>query len=89
LGLQRAFQVAGARSVIASLWKVPDQATERLMTDFYRNLWQKGLPPLEALRQAQIALLHSSSSAPGRPASPESWAAWVLSGSPAAGATGN
>ena len=59
LGLQRAFQVAGARTVVASLWKVDDAATERLMTHFYRNLWQKkGLPPLEALRQAQLAILN-------------------------------
>jgi CHAT domain-containing protein len=35
LGLQRAFQVAGARTVVASLWKVSDEATQQLMSDFY------------------------------------------------------
>ncbi len=57
-GLQRAFHMAGTKNVIASLWKVDDQATAALMTLFYRNLWQEKLPPLEALRQAQLALYH-------------------------------
>ncbi len=57
LGLQRAFQVAGARSVVASLWQVDDQATRDLLTRFYENLWQKKLPKLEALRQAQLWML--------------------------------
>lgn len=58
LGLQRAFQVAGARSVISSLWKVDDAATQLLMTQFYENLWVKKLPPLAAFREAQLSLLH-------------------------------
>src|SRR5205085_9805603 len=41
LGLQRAFQVAGARTVVASLWSVDDAATQRLMTRYYDNLWEK------------------------------------------------
>lgn len=52
-GLQRAFHLAGTRDVVASLWKVPDQSTAALMAEFYRNLWDKGLSPIEALRQAQ------------------------------------
>jgi CHAT domain-containing protein len=56
-GLQRAFHVAGARTVVASLWKVDDAATQTLMQEFYRNLWQRKLPRLEALRQAQLAML--------------------------------
>jgi CHAT domain-containing protein len=55
-GLQRAFHQAGAQRVVASLWKVEDDATRALMTEFYRNLWQKGLGAAEALRQAQITL---------------------------------
>jgi len=57
LGLQRAFQLAGARSVVASLWKVPDEATQRLMSEFYKNLWEKKLSKLESLRQAQLTML--------------------------------
>jgi CHAT domain-containing protein/tetratricopeptide (TPR) repeat protein len=53
-GLQRAFHYAGARDVVASLWKVPDGPTAALMGLFYRNLWEKNLPPAEALRQAQL-----------------------------------
>jgi tetratricopeptide (TPR) repeat protein len=58
LGLQRAFQAAGARAVVASLWKVDDAATGVLMEWFYSNLWMKKLPKLEALRQAQLAVLN-------------------------------
>jgi CHAT domain-containing protein len=57
LGLQRAFLTAGAGSVAASLWKVDDGATALLMAEFCRNLWQKKMPRLEALRRAQLVLL--------------------------------
>ncbi len=57
LGLQRAFQVAGARSVVAGLWQVDDAATRQLMVQFYDKLWNKKLPKLEALRQAQLWML--------------------------------
>jgi CHAT domain-containing protein len=59
-GLQRAFHIAGARNVVASLWKVDDQATAMLMQLFYRNLWQgrPSVAPLVALRQAQLELYH-------------------------------
>jgi CHAT domain-containing protein len=55
-GLQRAFHMAGARNVIASLWKIPDQSTAALMALFYRNLWEKDLSPMESLRQAQLEI---------------------------------
>jgi CHAT domain-containing protein len=57
LGLQRAFQAAGARSLAVSLWSVNDAATSVLMEEFYANLWQKHLPKLEALRRAQLTVL--------------------------------
>jgi CHAT domain-containing protein/Tfp pilus assembly protein PilF len=59
LGLQRAFQVAGARSVVASLWKVDDDACHLVMVGLYENLWRSKQPlgKLEALRQSQLALL--------------------------------
>ncbi|HEX5105226.1 MAG TPA: CHAT domain-containing protein, partial [Pirellulaceae bacterium] len=55
-GLQRAFHQAGAQNVVASLWKVNDESTAALMRLFYYNLWEEKLPPLEALRRAQITL---------------------------------
>jgi CHAT domain-containing protein/tetratricopeptide (TPR) repeat protein len=60
-GLQRAFHLAGCRNVVASLWKVDDQATAALMGEFYRRLWatHDPLPPIEALRQAQLAVMRA------------------------------
>lgn len=51
-GLQRGFKKAGAQSLLMSLWKVDDQATQMLMTQFYANLI-KGQSKYEALREAQ------------------------------------
>jgi CHAT domain-containing protein/tetratricopeptide (TPR) repeat protein len=58
MGLQRAFHLAGCPNVVASLWKVNDEATAALMAVFYDRLWHKGEPPLEALRQAQLTLYY-------------------------------
>ena len=57
-GLQRAFHLAGCKNVVASLWKVDDEAPAALMGLFYHHLWQEGLPPLEALRRAQLTLYY-------------------------------
>ena len=59
LGLQRAFQVAGAHTCVASLWSVHDTATQILMLRFYENLWQRRMGKLEALREAQIWALRN------------------------------
>jgi CHAT domain-containing protein/Tfp pilus assembly protein PilF len=53
LSLTRAFQFAGARAVIASLWKVADKGSADLMVRFYRKL-KNGSPIADALREAQI-----------------------------------
>jgi CHAT domain-containing protein len=60
-GLQRAFHVAGCHNVIASLWKVDDEATAALMGLFYRYLVEQKLAPIEALRRAQLAVYHNPS----------------------------
>ena len=52
--LALAFYVAGCDNVIASLWKVDDEATAALMAKFYHELWVNGRPAVEALREAQL-----------------------------------
>lgn len=54
VGLQRGFLFAGANSILASLWKVDDLATSKLMTLFYKNL--KGQEKISALRSAQVSV---------------------------------
>jgi len=73
LGLTRAFQYAGARSVLASLWSVSDESTALLMGRFYRGLRQ-GEAKDAALRNAQIEMLRGPRSHPAL------WAAFELSG---------
>jgi CHAT domain-containing protein len=58
LGLQRAFHQAGIRALITTQWSVDDAATSVLMEEFYTNLWRRRMPKLEALRQAQLTVLH-------------------------------
>ena len=70
LGLQRAFHAAGARAVVASLWKVDDAATSVLMEQLFTNLWVKKMPKLEALRQAQLAVLNDPGLVRARHAEP-------------------
>jgi CHAT domain-containing protein len=56
-GLQRAFHIAGAQTVIASLWKVDDRSTQELMRRFYTNLWEQKMSKIDALREAQLWML--------------------------------
>lgn len=56
ISLTRAFQYAGARSVLASLWKISDRTTAELMVRFYKHL-KNGKAKDEALRAAQIELI--------------------------------
>lgn len=51
-------QLNGAGAVMASLWPVSDAATPVLMRDFYRGIMVEGLDKAEALRRAQLAMLH-------------------------------
>jgi CHAT domain-containing protein/Tfp pilus assembly protein PilF len=79
-GLRRAFQHAGARTIVMSLWKVPDQETCDLMNGFYKN-WMTGLSKKEALRQSVLALLNECR-ANYRTAHPFLWGGFVMVGDP-------
>jgi CHAT domain-containing protein/Tfp pilus assembly protein PilF len=80
IGLTRAFQYAGARSVVASLWRVSDRSTTELMIRFHRHLRQ-GMPKDEALRAAQVELLRNGATATaGDTSAPYHWAAFQLFG---------
>jgi CHAT domain-containing protein len=80
--LQRALQMAGARTVITSLWKVPDEATKELMLDFYRRIWVEKKPKAQALWEAKKRLREAKDES-GRPRyTTRDWAAWVLTGDP-------
>ena len=88
MGLQRAFQLAGVRTTVTSLWKVPDAATSSLMIRFYENKLMKSMPTLEALREAQLWVLNNGVKAGilaeepknGRRTPPLYWAAFTLAG---------
>ena len=75
LGLAGVTIRAGAKSAIASLWAVSDEATADLITNFYQA-WQSGLPKAEALRTAQQHILRNSP----YPQHPAYWSAFVLVG---------
>jgi CHAT domain-containing protein len=66
LGLQRAFQMAGARTTVTSLWMVDDAQTRALMERFYRNLWEKKMTKLDSLREAQLWMLREGRPSPDR-----------------------
>lgn len=69
-GLQRSFLIAGAQSVMMSLWNVNDSTTAELMTLFYQN-WLSGQSKHQALRQAQLSIKQQR-------ADPYYWGGFVL-----------
>jgi len=77
LGLAGMAVQAGARSTLASLWSVDDQATSELMVRFYQELAKGNVTKAESLRQAELAMLHHPESYLQRPFY---WAAFVLLG---------
>ncbi|KOY84571.1 hypothetical protein AD998_20505 [bacterium 336/3] len=72
-GLQRAFQEAGARNIVMSLWKVDDEATQKMMSLFYENMLTKGMNKREAFVLAQTELQKKYPQ-------PYYWGAFVLIG---------
>jgi CHAT domain-containing protein len=72
-GLQRAFQIAGAKAVIMSLFKVSDAATQELMNIFYRNWISKGMDKRKAFIEAKKEMMKT------RP-QPLFWGSFVMVG---------
>jgi CHAT domain-containing protein len=71
----RGFMHAGAKRVVASLWKVDDEATGDLMRRFYAAMLREGRSPAAALRAAQLEVRQQP-----RWKSPFYWAAFSLQG---------
>ena len=72
-GLQRGFKNAGAKTIIMSLWKVSDIATQHLMTSFY-NHYLSGMPKEQSFRMAQKELREMIGPGQNKP----DWAAFVM-----------
>ena len=80
MGLTLAFMYAGTPRVLCSLWRVDDEATRALMTEFHR-LWNApGKERLSAARALRLAQAHVR--AQPKWAHPYHWAAWILLGLP-------
>ncbi len=71
-GLQRAFKMAGAQTLIMSLWQVHDLSTQILMTAFYKHWIEKGESKHQAFRAAQQEVRNSGFD------SPYYWAGFIL-----------
>ncbi len=87
--LTRAFFYAGAPSIVASRWDVPDQPAARLLSAFYAE-WLRGRSPIDALRTAQLRLLadlragrvmlQTQAGSFALPEDPRLWAGFILLG---------
>jgi CHAT domain-containing protein len=75
VGLSYGFMSAGSKSVVASLWKVDDRATNVLMSDFYQSMLRNGVPPVTALRAAKLKMIKDK-----RWSQPYYWAGFVFQG---------
>jgi CHAT domain-containing protein len=77
IGLTRGFMYAGSPRVVASLWRVDDEATAELMKRFYRHmLGRNKLSAAAALRRAKIEMIEAG----GEWREPYYWAGFVLQG---------
>ncbi len=79
LGLRRAFEVAGARSLIMSLWGVDDEATRQWMRKLYEARFLRGASTDEAVRAACLEIL-ADRRARGQTTHPFYWGAFVAAG---------
>ena len=80
-GLRRAFTQAGAKSLVMSMWKVPDKETKELMIQFYKNIYSGGMDRCHALRQASLKEMEIVRQRYGH-TNPLYWGAFVFMGEP-------
>jgi CHAT domain-containing protein/tetratricopeptide (TPR) repeat protein len=82
VGLTRGFMYAGTPRVVASLWRVEDAATSKLMKEFYNGILNERLSPAKALQRAQIMMLNQpkNKDAPSKKTAPYYWAAFTIQG---------
>jgi len=78
-GLRRAFRIAGARTVIMSLWPVEDQATRSWMRALYEARLRDKLTTADAMRHASLTMLNERR-AKGLSTHPLYWAGFVAAG---------
>ena len=74
LGLQKSFKKAGAKTILMSLDKVDDEATQILMVEFYRNLLE-GKSKCQSLKDAQKHLRQIED---GKYDDPKYWASFIM-----------
>jgi CHAT domain-containing protein/Tfp pilus assembly protein PilF len=79
LGLRRAFEIAGVRSLIMSLWSVDDEATRTWMRHLYEGRWNRRRSTSEAVREAGLQVLRERRQR-GESTHPLYWAAFVATG---------
>ncbi|MEO1377295.1 MAG: CHAT domain-containing tetratricopeptide repeat protein [Cyanobacteria bacterium J06635_10] len=72
IGLSRSLITAGVPSIVVTLWKIPDESSEKLMTQFYQNL-QQNPDKAQALRQAMLTTMKQYPKT-------QNWAAFTLIG---------
>jgi len=75
VGLAYQFELRGASTVVASLWKVSDASTQALMLEFYQELGSGEVTKAEALRRSQLKLLEDEATS-----HPFHWAPFILIG---------
>ncbi|MCD4676270.1 MAG: CHAT domain-containing protein, partial [Desulfobacula sp.] len=78
-GLRRAFTQTGAKSLVMSMWEVPDKETKELMVNFYNNIYKKGMNRCQALGQAILKQMRITKQRYGN-ANPYYWGAFVFMG---------
>jgi CHAT domain-containing protein len=74
LGLRSSFTIAGAETLVVSLWAVDDKSTSELMYAFYQNLIERRMGRAEALQQAQKTIRHQ------HPDDPYYWGSFISQG---------